>query len=279
MADEARAALSIIIGLVAGDDGLISRLAAPLWARVGRPLVLGDLSWARPLLGNNGPEILLRALAVVGAIDTSTSVITARGLARFISTLVGDNSPRLTSQESIVKTVWTLPRSHPACSVRGRSYLETSLNLINQSTKALALVSPYLDPGGIGTLLSPILAALNRGVSVKLFAHDALNIGTKTSYALEQLRTEASRLRVRLSVYSAEAGNGKDRIDNPLFHAKLIICDGTKVLIGSANLTSFALGSNFEAGVLLGEPAAREALFMIDGMIQSNTVYLVFQTA
>ena len=65
---------------------------------------------------------------------------------------------------------------------------------------------------------------------------------------------------------------------NPLFHAKLVVSDDRALLLGSANLTSHALGSNFEAGVLLGEGAAKEALFILEGILHAKTVYLVFQT-
>jgi phosphatidylserine/phosphatidylglycerophosphate/cardiolipin synthase-like enzyme len=116
------------------------------------------------------------------------------------------------------------------------------------------------------------------GVTVRLFAHDALNIGTPTSRALEELRRAAERAKTDLSVYSAEAGTGRDRTLNPLFHAKLVVCDDRALLLGSANLTSFALGSNFEAGVLLGEAAAKESLFILEGILHARTVYLVFRT-
>jgi len=122
------------------------------------------------------------------------------------------------------------------------------------------------------------LDALSRSVSVRLFVHDALNIGTPTSRALEELRREAERTNSDLTVYSAEAGQGWDRAVNPLFHAKLVVSDTRTLLLGSANLTSHALVSNFEAGVLLGEKAARETLFILDGILQANTVYLVFRT-
>jgi phosphatidylserine/phosphatidylglycerophosphate/cardiolipin synthase-like enzyme len=123
-----------------------------------------------------------------------------------------------------------------------------------------------------------LTAALSRDVVVRLFVHDALNVGTLTSRALEELRREAERHKSDLSVYSAEAGVGRDRLLNPLFHAKLIVSDKRKLLLGSANLTSHAPGSNFEAGVVLGRSAATEALFILEGILQANTVYVVFQT-
>ena len=115
-------------------------------------------------------------------------------------------------------------------------------------------------------------------MKVRLFVHDALNLGTPTSRALEDLRRDAQCQDGDLSVYSAEAGTGRDRPLHPLFHAKLVVSDDRKVLLGSANLTSPAFGSNFEAGVLLGSDAATEVFFILDGILRANTVYLVFQT-
>jgi phosphatidylserine/phosphatidylglycerophosphate/cardiolipin synthase-like enzyme len=93
------------------------------------------------------------------------------------------------------------------------------------------------------------------------------------------LRREAERSKSDLSVYSAESGTGRDRLFNPLFHAKLVVSDRRGLLLGSANLTSYALGSNFEAGVLLGEDAAKEAIFILEGILRAKTVYLVFRTS
>jgi hypothetical protein len=65
------------------------------------------------------------------------------------------------------------------------------------------VVSPFIDSGGTGILHSPLLSALSRGVAVRVFVHDVLNLGTPTSRALEQLRREAERSQMDLSVYSA----------------------------------------------------------------------------
>jgi len=55
-------------------------------------------------------------------------------------------------------------------------------------------------------------------------------------------------------------------------------CSKSYTTFGSANLTSPAFASNFEAGVFLGSDAATEALFILDGILRANTAYLVFQT-
>ena len=60
--------------------------------------------------------------------------------------------------------------------------------------------------------------------------------------------------------------------------AKLILRDESELLVGSANFTGFALSSNFESGVLMGEWPAREANMIIEGVLQAKVVYLVFET-
>jgi phosphatidylserine/phosphatidylglycerophosphate/cardiolipin synthase-like enzyme len=272
------ASLDTLHALIAGRGDLLSRIAAPLWSRVGRLISPAELSWAYALLGEQGPEVLIQALSETEALDSTSGALNARGLARFISSLLDGSAAPLPHESQPPKLVWTLPNSHPSHAVRGQSYLENCIELIGDATETLTLVSPFVDPAGIGTLSSALIGALSRGVDVRLFAHDALNLATPTSRALEELRREASRTKAHFSVYSAETGMGRDRLFNPLFHAKLIVCDDRALLLGSANLTSYALGSNFEAGVILGKAAAKEALFILDGILHAKTVYLVFRT-
>ena len=268
---------AVLKALVVGRVDLISRIAAPLWARVGEPLDAAKLSWVRPLLGENGPEILLQSLVQHDALHEDRRALDARGLSRFLSWLLG-MPDGTTFQPQPHELVWTLPNSHPAHSVKGHTYLESCVRVINDTRSALTLVSPFIDFAGMGTLSMPMLGALSRGVEVRLFTHDALNLGTATSRALEELRREAERSKADLAVFSAEAGAGRDRLINPFFHAKLVVADERYLLLGSANLTSYALGSNFEAGVLLGESAAKEALLVLDGILKAKSVYLVFRT-
>ena len=56
--------------------------------------------------------------------------------------------------------------------------------------------------------------------------------------------------------------------------ASTSICDRHALLFGSANLTSYGLGSNFGAGALLAEEAGRGAASMIDGILHSRSAYL-----
>ena len=138
--------------------------------------------------------------------------------------------------------MWTLPDAiTPAMPSRRRTYLDALRAVIERCRNELLVVSPFLDPGGIGSVFTPLVTALARGVRVTFVSHDVLTIGSLNGRALEELRREASRVGGQLTVYSAAAGSGPDRRLHPLLHAKLVVSDGENVLLGSANLTSYAL--------------------------------------
>jgi phosphatidylserine/phosphatidylglycerophosphate/cardiolipin synthase-like enzyme len=263
------------------DTELVARLAAPLWARVGRNIVVEDLFWTRGLAGDDAPGIVWSALEEATGVSSHELRLGAESVAHLCSSLMSsvvqawppgshdDHSPRL---------VWTLPLTHLAHATRGATYREVIIDLIGQAREGLILVAPFIDSAGIGGLLTPLLDAMIRGVKVTLLTHDALNMASFTSRAIEEFRREAERIGGQLTVYSAEAGSGRDRQTHPLLHAKLVISDSKHALIGSANLTSHALASNFEAGVLVGGIEALEAVGVVCDLIDSSRVYLVFRT-
>lgn len=123
------------------------------------------------------------------------------------------------------------------------------------------------------SLVKPVAYLKNR---VTIITHDALNATSLTSQALEELRREAERAKGQLTVFSADAGAGSDRLQYPLLHAKLVMADQSRLVLGSANLTSYALFHNLEAGILLGRAAAKEASAIIGELIKAHLVYLVF---
>lgn len=263
------------------DTDFVARLAAPLWARVGRTIRVEDLSWTRNLAGEEGPGIVWRALEEVGGLLSGQSRLTAEGVAQLCSALVSTRvSPSASSDpyRGLPQVVWTLPLAHIRHTSRSASYREAFVDLIDRSQKRMILVAPFVDSAGISGLMTALLTAMLRRVVVILLTNDALNIASFTSQAIEELRREAERVSGDLSVYTAEAGSGRDRLTHPLLHAKIVICDRERVLIGSANLTSHALASNLEAGVLLGREAADEVLPIIEEMISASCVHLVFRT-
>src|SRR5262249_23856797 len=191
-----------------------------------------------------------------------------------------DTAPTKEAQEPVSRLVWTLPEGVAlAIPSRRGSYLESFVRLVDACRETLLIVSPYLDTRGIGFLFTPLLNALGRGVRVTVVTHDALNPPSLNATAVEELRREARRVKGRVAVYSANVGVGADRREHPLLHAKLAISDEATLLLGSANITSYALSANLEAGTILGPGAAGEATTVIGALIRSGLVYHVFSTS
>jgi phosphatidylserine/phosphatidylglycerophosphate/cardiolipin synthase-like enzyme len=271
--------IAALRSLFGPNPEIIARLAAPLWARVGRPLTVTELDWVRALAGERGPVAIWNALLELDAITGSPPRLQAKGLVRLFSYLLAmEGMQEQDDQQAFPQLVWTLPAMDVSHTSRRKTYSEAVVELINQADEQLVLVSPFFDSAGLGRLLSPLMDALLRRVKVVILTHDALNLASLTSRAIEELRQEAERARVDLTVYTGEASKGHDRLSHPLLHAKLVVCDCSRILIGSANLTSYALSVNLETGVLLGSAAAKEALSVIDSIIEAKYVCLVFRT-
>lgn len=263
--------------MVASEE-VLSRLCAALWARVGRVLSPTDLGWARDLWHDEqAPDFLWHVLEEAGVVSGDPPILRASPLAILLADLAVAE-PVETGLDG-VHTVWTLPAVHPSSVRLGGSYLDAAVSLLEEARERLVLVSPYIEARGVGLLFDRLSGALSRGVVTILITHGLSDISSINSRAVEELRREAERVGGWLEVFSAEGGAGRDRERHPLLHAKLLIMDRRKLLLGSANLTSYGLSSNFEAGTLLGYRAAREADTAASGLVEAGLARRVFRTA
>src|ERR1035441_5528487 len=78
------------------------------------------------------------------ALDPRTRTLSAHGVSRFLSSLLGDKVPADTNAAQSPELVWTLPHSHPFRAMQGQTYLDCCLRLINEAKECLTLVSPFI---------------------------------------------------------------------------------------------------------------------------------------
>lgn len=248
------------------DTQTLARLGAALWYMVGKQVGLRDLAWASALLGQDGDRLLLRALEESKALS-SEQVLDPRVLARFLEQV---SSPKNSASRRIPRLVWTLPPQHAMAEKLGCTYAGAIIEVIGEARDHIFMTSPFLQEEGISPLRNALLEALSRGVIVTILTHDADNLTSSQSIALEELRREAERLGRSLRVYTAAAST------NSLLHAKLVVADGCKMVLGSANLTRPGLSQNLEAGVVLGERESLEMMRILNALIKGNLVTKVF---
>lgn len=113
--------------------------------------------------------------------------------------------------------------------------------LIASATTSLDLALYYLSDTAIR---SAVLTAKNRGIAVRVLLASTSEI--------PENGTTASTL--------ASAGVPVRTLANPVLHAKVIIADGARALVGSNNMSSTSLRDNRELGVIMREPGAVAAV-------------------
>jgi len=249
------------------DGDRLRRLGAALWFRLGTALRLQDLDWAVALLGEGGDRLLWEELRAAEVLDRENR-LRPRPLARWLDSLVKEEE----GEERMPQLVWTLPETHPAASELGSTYLKAILETVEAARRELVMTSPFLQEKGIMEILRAVVRALKRGVRLIVLTHAADNLASNQSVALEAIRQEAERIRGQLIVYSAPVMEGG------LLHAKLVIADEERMVLGSANLTGPGLTSNLEAGVVLGCKEARLAMQIMRGLVETNIATKVFST-
>jgi hypothetical protein len=246
----------------------VRRLGQALWMLVGQRVEQGDLLWARGLAGADGDSLLWRALCEAGALREPELELRPYPLAYLLCRLWGNE----TDAEQSARLVWTLPPGLSVDGVAPDGYVSAAIELVEFARSSLVLVSPYLEPKGMGRLHESLLAALHRGVAVLMLTHDGEDLSSLASASMEALRRDSAGLAGLFTVYTASA------LSPALLHLKLIVADETLAVLGSANVTRKGFGQNLEAGVLLGAQAVGEIGCVIQAAISSSLVDKVFSS-
>jgi len=119
------------------------------------------------------------------------------------------------------------------------------LELVAEATEELHLAM-YLLGDDAGPLVELLERAVRRGVRVLLVVSDLARQGQEAMRRFQRLERAGSTLRI---VEFRERDGG-------VLHAKVVVADRRRAVVGSANLTWGGLRGNHEIGVLLdGEPA------------------------
>jgi len=157
-----------------------------------------------------------------------------------------------------VSVVWTGPESGVSSS---RLTAAAVIELINAARSQILLVSyaTHTEPS-ISTALS---AAVARGVTVTLLAERHQDNPSYTALGTPFPGLDALHLHWPAS----------SRPPGASLHAKVIVVDDQVALVGSANLTSRAMESNIECGILIqGGPPAPSRTQPHHGPVRSRTL-------
>ena len=261
-------ALTEIKGRLKGADSA-RRIGQALWMTAGRPVAAKDLLWAAGALGDGGDDLLLQALLECGALAGPGQCLQVRRLADFLCRLFDPQDENVPGSGQLV---WTLPGRLYLPEVANDSYAQAATSLIEGASHRLILVAPYLESKGMGRLHSALVEALHRRVDVSILAHETDTLSSLASASLDELRRASVQIAGRLTVYCAAT------VPEVLLHLKVIVADGIRAALGSANFTGKGLGENLEAGVLLGADAAAEIERVVAAVVSQGLATKVFAT-
>ncbi len=210
--------------------------AARAWAReLPRDFVL---RLAQALL--DGPQALQALKTEVVLAPSKAAVQSAHAFAKqgagpYLAGLLVGRLGANDEQQSVVP-VWTGPESG---ATSGRLTLAVVSDLIGEARTEILLASYATIPGaGIRESLE---AAVGRGVEVTLLLERPSDNPKFTGS-----NDPFPGLRARRLVWRASA-----RPSGAAMHAKILVVDRIIALVGSANLTGYALERNLEAGLLV----------------------------
>lgn len=147
---------------------------------------------------------------------------------------------RKAQEKQSVELVWTGPRTE---FVAPRMTEQVLLEVINSSEQRLFIVS--FVAYSIPSVMSAITSALKRNVDVSML----LELSDEHGGAVRG--DSLARMSEALRGAKLYAWRGSESFQNGRVHAKLAVADSQMCFITSANLTSYAMDKNMEAGLLI----------------------------
>ena len=168
--------------------------------------------------------------------------------------------------EDIVYCTWTHRAGLPPLLRERLGDLDHLLrDLIISATSSVLLVAPYLSPSGVKSVKDGLAVAAKQGAFIRIVTENLDTNGGLNRKAIAELVAgdAGDRIESRLRVLTSSGPLPE------LVHAKLLVVDGQRGYLGSANLSQRALESNFEIGLSL-HPRQAETLEHLISYLESN---------
>lgn len=112
------------------------------------------------------------------------------------------------------------------------------IRLINSADSELLITNPYFDQETMREINKPLAYAEKHGIEIKMLLRS------------DQIPEDPSQLIETLKYGELREFSGAES-EKSFLHSKLMIADGKRAYIGSANMTSTSLGYNSEIGVII----------------------------
>jgi cardiolipin synthase/putative cardiolipin synthase len=137
-------------------------------------------------------------------------------------------------------------------------------SLLLDAEDEVRIAAPYFDADE--EIVADIASLPNRGVETRVLTREA-RTNSSTSETIDRIREAVDddardSLEIR-DLYELDAASGTQAYAT---HAKAIVADDRLCYLGSANLTTTSLGTNFELGVVLTGSAVGTVANLFDSV-------------
>lgn len=138
---------------------------------------------------------------------------------------------------------------------------DSLIELASQAERRLVIVSPFLDKEGVNWIGQLFEATVRKQIERVLVIRGRDNAETET---VCRASSHLASYDVKILSY-AIARDSSRSIET--FHAKILLADGDKAYVGSANMTRWSRDFSMECGVILHGPSVRPVATLVDAIL------------
>jgi len=147
------------------------------------------------------------------------------------------------------------------------------VELVASADEEIVILNPFFTERAFGNIVSPVVNALDRGVSVTLITR-YLTYGSDGDSRdfVDAVRSKRRASGGELTLYEYVA---PDDDDTATIHTKMTIVDRKRAYLGTANLTHRGLHENLEVGVIFRDDTVSQLVTLVDDLRDSAFLHEV----
>lgn len=142
---------------------------------------------------------------------------------------------------------------------------DSLLELASQAERRLVIISPFLDREGIEWIGQLFEATAKRSIERTMIVRGRDQTETEV---LREHRSQFAAWGVNILTYAISHDPAFRSPVIETFHAKILLADGDKAYIGSANMTRWSRDISMECGVILRGPLVKPVATLVEAMIK-----------
>jgi phosphatidylserine/phosphatidylglycerophosphate/cardiolipin synthase-like enzyme len=148
---------------------------------------------------------------------------------------------------------------------------DSLIELASQAERRLVIISPFLDREGIEWIEQLFEATAKKSIKRTMIVRGR---DQSESEMLGKHDSQLAAWGVDILTYAISHDPAFRSPAIETFHAKILLADGDKAYIGSANMTRWSRDFSMECGVILRGPSVKPVATLVDAMIKISNAWV-----